>query len=95
MITFLVLLFALLLLLVSYFLLQKQTVFFALIPENEDNQDFLRTFGLLYLIGGLAGFVFAYLGKTGFTTVYLIVTLLIAALFSILFSTKMNKPKGS
>lgn len=91
MITILVLLFSLLLFFVGYFLLQRQAVFFALIPENQDNRDFLRTFGLLYVLGGLAGLVCIYLNKEGLTLAFLVILLLIAALFSMLFSTKMNK----
>ncbi len=75
------------------FLLIKQTIFFALIEQNESNRKFLKNYGRLYLLLsiGCAGVII--MNQQLATLLFLAVTLLISAFFSIQFSKKMT-PRG-
>ncbi|KAF1303417.1 MULTISPECIES: hypothetical protein [Enterococcus] len=90
MITGLVLVVSLVLFAVSYFLLKKQEVFFALIEEKEENQSFFQSFGLAYGFLGLLGVFIAFFNHTFVTLMFLLVMLLLAAVFGIALAKKMK-----
>ncbi|WP_165005421.1 MULTISPECIES: hypothetical protein [unclassified Enterococcus] len=83
----------LLLLFVSYYLFQKQKVFFVLIKEDEKNHAFLQFYGSAYAFLGVLGILAAFFNQRFFALLFLFLVILVSATFSIRFAKKIAEPK--
>lgn len=90
MIRVLVILFALLLLLLSYALLKKPQLLTPLFPQ-EEIPGFLRTYGQLYLGFGILGFIAAVINLKIIILFYIFFVLLLAASFSLKLAQSLKK----
>lgn len=79
---------AVLLLICSYYLIQKSDGLLLLLAKREDNKQFLRHYGLLYAALGIIGFFIAIIDHSTPSMIYLIVVILFAAVFSIQLAQK-------
>lgn len=84
MITFLLIIVAVVLFGVGYTLLKKQEFFFALIQKNEANQSLLKTYGGIYIFLGIVALFIAFLDHKTIAMLYLAVMLLVSASFSLI-----------
>lgn len=92
MIRILVLLAAVLVSVVSYYLLKKSEVFLPLLKEDPEaeNQEFLTQFGKIYLAVALIGLIVALLNRPLFSFAYIFILLALSGTFSLLFSKKIQ-----
>lgn len=79
---------AVLLLICSYYLIQKSDGLLILLSKKEANKQFLRHYGLLYAALGIIGFFIAIINHSTPSMIYLIVVILFAAVFSIQLAQK-------
>lgn len=79
---------AILLLICSYYLIQKSDGLLLLLAKKEGNKRFLRHYGLLYAALGIIGFFIAIIDHSTPSMIYLIVVILFAAVFSIQLAQK-------
>ena len=79
---------AILLLICSYYLIQKSDGLLLLLSKKEANKRFLRHYGLLYAALGIIGFFIAIIDHATPSMIYLIVVILFAAVFSIQLAQK-------
>ncbi|EOT40891.1 MULTISPECIES: hypothetical protein [Enterococcus] len=90
MIRILIILFALLLLFLSYVLLKKPQLLTPLLEQKED-LSFLNTYGQLYLAFGILGFIAAAVNLKIIILFYIFLALVLAALFSLKLAKSLKK----
>ncbi|MDT2757250.1 hypothetical protein P7G51_07640 [Enterococcus asini] len=93
MLTFFVVLFALLLALIGFSLLKKPQWFLPLIGESTENRSFLNSFGILYLLAALVGIPVIVLKIKMLIYAYLLVVMVLTLFFSFRLSKKMTAPR--
>lgn len=93
MLTFFVALFALLLAFIGFSLLKKPQWFLPLIGESPESHSFFHTFGILYLLAGVAGIPVLLLKTKMLIYAYLLVVMLVTLFFSFQLSKKMSAPR--
>lgn len=83
---------AILLILLSFFLLKKTAILFPLMRENEtqQNKQFLQKFAYFDLALALLGILAGLLNQFYVSLLYIILLLLSSAIFSLLFSKKIR-----
>lgn len=91
----LMLLMALLLFLISYYLLRRFETLFPMIENNPKNRSFFTLFGRLYAFLGLCGLVLAFLGQIQLSLAYLMIVVLCAAAFSLALMQKVKLQNNS
>jgi cell division protein FtsW (lipid II flippase) len=93
MIRILLFLLALILLICSYYLIKKPQGFLVLFSEDTqtESRSFLRQFGYIYALLGIIGLVIGFLNQRTYSMIYLIVLLVVAALFALLMGSKTKK----
>lgn len=82
-----------LLVFVSYYLLKKQSIFFALIEQSEKNQSFLQFSGVVYAFLGALGLLVVFFNQKMLAFLFLIVVILASTVFSISFAKKISATK--
>lgn len=93
MIRLLMLLAAILLLFVGFYLLKKQEIFFVLVEKTEKNQKFLQFYGVAYALFGLLGLAVAFFNQRMLALLFLLLVIIISSAFSITFAKKMSSSK--
>jgi dolichol kinase len=93
MIRLLMLLAAILLLFVGFYLLKKQEIFFVLVEKTEKNQKYLQFYGVAYALFGLLGLVVAFFNQRMLALLFLLLVIIISSAFSITFAKKMSSSK--
>lgn len=93
MITIFICVFAILLAVIGFCLVLKPQLFLPLIGDTVEHRQFLRGFGITYLIVAVLGIPVAILGTKLVSFGYLFLALLLTILFSIRFSGKMTPSK--
>ncbi len=91
MIRILMIIATLVLLFVSYYLFNKQDIFFVLINKNDKNQGFLQFYGAAYAV--LGGILTAFFNQRFIALVFLLIVIIVSATFSIRFAKKIAEPK--
>ncbi|MGM0167772.1 hypothetical protein IGI39_002756 [Enterococcus sp. AZ135] len=93
MIRILLFLLALILLFCSYYLIKKPQGLLVLFSKDTqtDSRSFLRQFGYVYALLGIIGIVVGILNQRTYSMMYLIVLLVVAALFALLMGSKTKK----
>ncbi|HGP0302064.1 TPA: hypothetical protein ACLE1Y_000834 [Enterococcus faecium] len=93
MIRILMIIATLLLLFVSYYLFNKQDIFFVLIKKNDKNQGFLQFYGAAYAVLGVMGILAAFFNQRFIALIFLLIVILVSATFSIRFAKKIAEPR--
>ncbi|MDH6363864.1 cell division protein FtsW (lipid II flippase) [Enterococcus sp. PF1-24] len=83
--------FALVLFLISYFLIVNPTVFLSLTGDSSENRQFLKHWGFIYIISGIASIVVSLFNNKGITLILLLAIIILSGSFSIFFSKKMKE----
>ena len=93
MIRILFFLLALILLICSYYLIKKPQGFLVLFSEDTqtESRSFLRQFGYIYALLGMIGIVIGFINQRTYSMIYLIILLVVAALFALLMGSKTKK----
>lgn len=91
MISFLFIVIAVVLFLLSYLLLKKTSPFLSLLENSQDNTKFLQTFGILFIILGALAILVSFANSRYSAILYLVFLLVISAVFGLLFSQKMTR----
>lgn len=91
MIRILVILFALVLLFLSYILLKKPHLLTPLLASNKEDLSFLNTYGQLYFVFAILGFITAAVNLKTIILLYIFLALILAALFSLKLAKSLNK----
>jgi len=93
MIRILLFLLALILLICSYYLIKKPQGFLVLFSEDTqtESRSFLRQFGYIYALLGMIGIVIGFINQRTYSMIYLIILLVVAALFALLMGSKTKK----
>ncbi|MFV0557301.1 MAG: hypothetical protein ACK5MW_01490 [Enterococcus sp.] len=78
------------LLVISFYLLKKPTVFFTLIPQNQINLRFLQCYGVIYGLLAFLSFSFVFFDNLAFFLLFIAATMVVAASFSISFAFHMK-----
>ncbi|MGG5371237.1 hypothetical protein [Enterococcus sp. AZ196] len=84
---------ALILLICSYYLIKKPQGLLVLFNEKmqAESCSFLRQFGYIYALLGVMGLVIGVLNQRSYSMMYLILLLLVAAIFALLMGAKTKK----
>ncbi|MBO0453307.1 hypothetical protein [Candidatus Enterococcus murrayae] len=84
---------ALILLICSYYLIKKPQGLLVLFNEKmqAESRSFLRQFGYIYALLGVMGLVIGVLNQRSYSMMYLILLLLVAAIFALLMGAKTKK----
>lgn len=93
MIRILLFLLALILLLCSYYLIKKPQGFLLLFSKEEQTESlgFLRRFGSIYLVLGVMAIIIGIMNNRTYSMMYLILLLVVAAVFALLMGAKTKK----
>lgn len=81
---------ALFLFLISFFLIKKQDPFLTLLGLKESNKEFLKLFGIIYIILGVLALITGVWNQKILSLLLLFLIILVSGIFSVLFSKKMT-----
>ena len=93
MIRILLFLLALILLICSYYLIKKPQGLLVLFSEEKQNESrsFLRQFGIIYAVLGIMAILVGLINNRSYSMMYLILLLVVAAIFALLMGSKTKK----
>lgn len=93
MIRILLFLLALILLICSYYLIKKPNGLLVLFSKDSqtESRQFLRRFGSIYAVLGIMAVIVGVLDNRSYSMMYLILLLLVAAIFALLMGGKTKK----
>ena len=84
---------ALILLFCSYYLIKKPQGLLVLFSEEKQNESrsFLRQFGIIYAVLGIMAILVGLINNRSYSMMYLILLLVVAAIFALLMGSKTKK----
>lgn len=83
---------SLVLFVISFYLVKRPKTFLLLLSqkEKEENQRFLKQFGLIFCFIGIIGIIALVIDTPFFSLIYILSLLIIVAIFSLLFAQKIH-----
>lgn len=93
MIRILLFLLALVLLICSYYLIKKPQGLLVLFSKEsqDESRSFLRQFGYVYALLGIVSIVVGSINQRTYSMMYLVILLVVAAIFALLMGSKTKK----
>ncbi|EOH77572.1 MULTISPECIES: hypothetical protein [Enterococcus] len=93
MIRILLFLLALVLLICSYYLIKKPQGLLVLFSKEskDESRSFLRQFGYVYALLGIVSIVVGIINQRTYSMMYLVILLVVAAIFALLMGSKTKK----
>lgn len=82
---------AIVLFFISFFLIQKQAPFLALIGDKAEQQQFLKNYGFLFILFGILAIIIGIVGNKTLAFLFLVLLILFSGVFSFTLSKKINQ----